>query len=271
MNAVDAWFGRLRAAPGAGAAAATAAKRDLVLHSVTLGHGGKPVIAGVNGCFAAGSLTAIVGPNGGGKTTLLKGLVGLLPVLQGRIEWPCAQQAMGYLAQASEVDRDFPITVHDFVAMGLWQRIGSLRGMGQAQGRRLAQALADVGLQGCEQRWVAELSGGQFQRMRFARLLVQDCPVMLLDEPFVGVDEATTAALLQLLANWHAQGKTVVAVLHDLDMVRRHFPQALALAGQALAWGDTAETLATLAQRNAALPAGLQPSHAPGPRAEQLA
>jgi zinc/manganese transport system ATP-binding protein len=221
---------------------------DVVLRGVALGYGGPPVVTGLSGCFAKGSLTAVVGPNGGGKTTLLKGLLGLIPVQAGAIDSPHSRQAMGHLAQASEVDRDFPVTVADFVSIGLWPRIGGLRAVAPALARRVAEAIAAVGLQGCETRWMAELSGGQFQRMRFARLLVQDSPVMLLDEPFAGIDAPTTTALLRLVADWHAQGKTVIAVLHDLDMVRAHFPQTLALAGRPLAWGDTAAALAALAQ-----------------------
>lgn len=220
---------------------------DLVLRDVSLGYGGLPVVTGVSGRFLEGSLTAVVGPNGGGKTTLLKGVLGLVPACAGTIESLHPRRAMAYLAQASEVDRSFPVTVEDFVSVGLWSKIGGLRAVTPPLARRVSEALAAVGLQGHETCWMDELSGGQFQRMRFARLIVQDAPVMLLDEPFAGIDEQTTGALLRLVAAWHSRGRTVIAVLHDLDLVRAHFPQALALAERVLAWGDTTTVMAALA------------------------
>ncbi|MFT3778446.1 MAG: ATP-binding cassette domain-containing protein [Ottowia sp.] len=218
----------------------------LVLHGVSLGYRGRDVVTGVTGRFPPGSLVAVVGPNGAGKTTLLKGLLGLLPLRRGRIECAPPRASLAYLAQASEVDRGFPVTVEDFVAMGLWQQVGGLRAVSPQGGERVRRAIADVGLQGREGAWIGELSGGQFQRVRFARLLVQDAPIVLLDEPFAGIDAPTQADLLRLVAGWHAQGRTVIAVLHDLALVRAHFPQTLALDGRVLAWGDTAQALAAL-------------------------
>ena len=224
---------------------------DLVLRQVSLGYDGAPVIVGVDGQFERGSMTAIVGPNGGGKTTLLKGLLGLISARSGLITSIHRRSDMGYLAQASEVDSSFPITVEDFVAVGLWRKIGSLRAVKPSMAQRVSVALESVGLQGHTSRWMDELSGGQFQRMRFARLLVEDVPVMLLDEPFAGIDEETTRALLRLIVDWHARGKTVIAVLHDLDLVRAHFPRTLAVAGRMLAWGETSHALAALAEARA--------------------
>lgn len=219
----------------------------LGLQHVTLGYRGVPAVVDVNGRFPAGSLTAIVGPNGGGKTTLLKGLLGLLRPQRGRIVCAEPHSAIAHLAQRSEVDPTFPITVADFVAIGLWSVTGSLQGVTRPQALKVASALRDVGLDGAGGRWVSELSGGQFQRMRFARLLVQDAPVVLLDEPFAGVDEGTVEALLRLVVAWHGRGRTVIAVLHDRERVRRHFPLTLALDRRVLGWGETATTLAALA------------------------
>lgn len=217
------------------------------LDAVSLGYNGSPVVAGISGQFPQGSLTAIVGPNGGGKTTLLKGLLGLVKVQGGAIKAQHARNEMAYLPQASEVDAGFPVTVEDFVSTGLWASIGGLRKVKPSMSHLVSEALQALGLHGCATRWMDELSGGQFQRMRFARLVVQDAPVILLDEPFTGIDEETTQALLKLIVNWHAKGKTVIAVLHDLDVVRSHFPHTLAVAGHVLAWGDTPGTLAALA------------------------
>lgn len=219
------------------------AAADLTLDDVSLGYGAHIAVQGVSGQFTQGSLTAIVGPNGSGKSSLLKGLLGLMRPLRGTIASRHPRPALGYLSQAGEVDPQFPVSVEDFVAVGLWPRIGWLGRVTPPLAQRVAHALQAVGLQGMGTQHIGELSGGQFQRMRFARLLVQDPRVVVLDEPFAGIDEATTAALLRLLHDWHAQGKTVIAVLHDRAMVRAHFPQTLALAGRVLGWGDTSAVL----------------------------
>ena len=231
----------------------------LALHDVCLGYRGGAVLTGVTGRFAPGSLTAIVGPNGAGKTSLLKGMLGLIPLRRGRVAPTHGRQAIAYLAQASEVDRGFPVSVEDFAALGLWPRIGGLGAVTRPLARQVRDAIAAVGLHGSERAWIGELSGGQFQRVRFARLLVQDAPVVLLDEPFAGIDAATVSDLLRLIAGWHAQGRTVIAVLHDLDLVREHFPLTLALAGRALAWGATPQALMALADT-------LDQARAPAPR-----
>lgn len=222
---------------------------DFELSNLGLGYGGRLALGGVSGQFAAGSMTAIVGPNGGGKSTLLKGLLGLLAPMQGSLRCRYPRAALGYLAQACEVERDFPISVEDFVSLGLWAQTGALGPVSDAQRAKIGAALATVGLQGWQPRWIAELSGGQFQRMRFARLWVQNPPVILLDEPFTGVDEPSVDVLLQLLRQWHARGRTVLAVLHDREMVEAFFPEALALAGTQLGWGATADVLPSLAAR----------------------
>jgi zinc/manganese transport system ATP-binding protein len=127
--------------------------------------------------------------------------------------------------------------------MGLWARLGSFRGLDAAGREAVTRALAGVGLSGFERRLIGELSAGQVQRVLFARLLVQDAQVILLDEPFNALDARTTADLLGLLARWRDESRTVVAVLHDLDQVRAHFDQVLLLAREAVAWGPTAQVL----------------------------
>lgn len=216
---------------------------DLVLNHVSLGYGETVIVRDVHGKFTEGTMTAIVGPNGAGKSTLLKGLLGLLRPLRGTVESRYPRSALGYLAQASEIEPQFPVRVEDFVAVGLWARIGGLRAVSRTLARRVDEAIVAVGLQDQASHWIGELSGGQFQRMRFARLLAQDPSVILLDEPFSGVDEPTVLTLLQLIHAWHAQGRTVIAVLHDRQLVRTHFPQTLVLAERVLAWGDTRSAL----------------------------
>ena len=211
------------------------------LCDLTLGHGGRPVVRGVSGCFAAGSLTALVGPNGAGKTTLLRAMAGLHPPSGGSVARPAGRMAL--LPQGATLDRGFPIGCLDVAMLGHWGRLGALRGAGASHRAAAEAALRTVGLEGCARRPVGGLSAGQFQRLLFARLLVEDAPVILLDEPFNAVDERTAADLLRLVLGWHREGRTVVAVLHDLDLVRRAFPRTLLLAGEAVAWGATAAVL----------------------------
>lgn len=212
------------------------------LNNVTLGYERHPAVHHLSAALPPGSLVAVVGPNGAGKSTLIKALAGLLSPMQGDVKGLTGQR-IAYLPQQADMDRRFPITVQDVVAMGLWHEVGALGGHSRAQRERCAHALAQVGLQGFAQRTIATLSGGQFQRMLFARLVLQDAPVILLDEPFTGVDARTTRDLLTLLQHWHAQGRTVLAVLHDTAQVREHFPHTWLLARELVAAGPTADVL----------------------------
>ncbi len=216
----------------------------LALHDLTLGYDGHPAVHHLTGRFATGSLTAICGPNGAGKSTLIKGLVGALEPLGGRIERAGLDtRAIGYLPQAAEIDRSFPIDVFDFVALGCVRRAGLFGRIGAADRRAVAEAIAAVGLEGFEARQIGALSGGQTQRMLFARLMLQEARVILLDEPFAAVDERTTGDLVALIERWHAEGRTILAVLHDYALVRAHFPDTLLLARECVAWGPTREAL----------------------------
>jgi len=215
----------------------------LHLHNLTLGYDRHPAVHHLDLTVAPGSLLAVVGPNGAGKSTLLKGIAGLLRPMSGHVERTPAAARMAYLPQQAEIDRSFPLAVFDTVAMGLWHETGALKRLTATQRHRVQHALDAVGLTGFERRTLDTLSGGQFQRVLFARLMLRDAPLILLDEPFAAVDEATTAALMALVQVWHAQGRTVLAVLHDLALVRRHFPLTLLLAREAVAFGPTAEVL----------------------------
>lgn len=207
---------------------------------VTLGYGRHPAVHHLAGEIPAGSLTAVVGPNGAGKSTLLKGIVGTLRPLGGRIALSSGPRTrIAYLPQAAELDRTFPLSVYDLVAMGLWSRTGPFGGIGRKDRTRIEEAVAAVGLTGFERRSISTLSGGQMQRALFARLLLQDTGVILLDEPFTAIDAKTTADLLDLVRRWHDEERTVVAVLHDLDVVRRVFPSTLLIAREPVAWGET--------------------------------
>jgi zinc/manganese transport system ATP-binding protein len=211
---------------------------------LTLGYDRHPAVHHLSGRIAPGALVAVVGPNGAGKSTLLKGIVGDVATLAGEIRLSaCDRRAIAYLPQLAEIDRSFPVTVYDLVAMGLWRRRGPFGGLGRPDRAAIDAAIAAVGLTGFENRPIGTLSGGQTQRMLFARLTLQDAPLILLDEPFNAVDTATVADLADLVGRWHAEGRTVVAVLHDLDLVRRRFPETLLIAREAVAWGPTPSCL----------------------------
>ena len=220
------------------------------LEHVTLRRGGRDVVPGLSGVFAPGSLTAVTGPNGAGKSTLLHALCGLQPVASGRIDRGGLRlRDMALLPQEGSLDRRFPITCRDVVALGWTARLGLFRRIGAAHFAAADRALDAVGLEGLGGRAIGALSAGQFQRVLFARTIVRDAPVILLDEPFSAVDAATETDLMALLHAWHRQGRTVVAVLHDHDLIRESFPRTLVLGGDAPAWGATAEVLAPRAAR----------------------
>jgi len=228
----------------------------IVLRNLTCVHDRRPAVHHVSGCFASGSLTAVVGPNGAGKTTLLRAIAGLHRAESGEIDrGGLPVRRIGLLPQALTLDRSFPIACHDVVALGAWARLGPFRRLTAALAGEVAEALAAVGLAGFERRLIGSLSAGQFQRVLFARLMLQRAPVLLLDEPFNAVDARTAADLLQVIRRWHEEGRTVVAVLHDLDLVERAFPQTLLLARHLIAWGPTAMALAAEMRARARLAA----------------
>lgn len=210
---------------------------------LTLGYDRHPAVHHLDGAVKDGALLALIGPNGAGKSTLLKGIVGLLPPLAGAIELKPSAGGVAYLPQIAEIDRSFPISVYDLVAMGLWRSAGLAGRIGKRERDTIEKALATVGLQGFEDRSIGTLSGGQMQRALFARLLLQDARLILLDEPFASLDSGTVADLLEIIRRWHAEERTVIAVLHDYEMVRERFPEALLLARTPVAWGPTGEVL----------------------------
>jgi zinc/manganese transport system ATP-binding protein len=213
-------------------------------HDLTLGYDRHPAVHHITGEVDRGDLLALVGPNGAGKSTLLKGIVGQLKPLSGSLSLDGLKRSdIAYLPQQIDIDRSFPITVFDAVAMGLWHQIGTWRGLDRGRNLAVLEALAALGLQDLGNRGVGALSGGQFQRVLFARLLLQDAAIILLDEPFRAVDTKTVDDLLRLIRRWHGEGRTVIAALHDLDQVREHFPKTLLLAREVVAWGPTKQVL----------------------------
>lgn len=223
------------------------------LDDAVFGYGKRPAVHHLSGAFAKGALTAVVGPNGSGKSTLLKGLTGFLKPLGGSVSLGgFTPKDLAYLPQQAEIDRSFPIAVRDVVALGAWRRSGVFRAVTPDDRQKALDALAAVGLKGFEDRTIDRLSAGQFQRVLFARMMLQDRPVILLDEPFTSIDAKTTADLLRVVLDWQGQGRTVIAVLHDFDQVARHFDHTLLLAREPIAWGTTNKVLTPENLRKAA-------------------
>ncbi|MCM5552975.1 metal ABC transporter ATP-binding protein [Pleomorphomonas sp. NRK KF1] len=224
------------------------------LKDLTVAYDGHPAVHHLTGSFEPGSLTAIAGANGAGKSTLVKAIVGDLKPAGGSILFEhLDRREIGYLPQAAEIERRFPISVLDTVLLGAWRRTGAFGCVSRALRRAGEEALSAVRLDGFAARPVGQLSSGQFQRVLFARLLLQDAAVILLDEPFTAVDARTTADLLALVGRWHGEGHTVIAVLHDHEQIRRHFPRTLLLARSCVSWGASVEALspANLSAANA--------------------
>ena len=216
----------------------------LRFHNLTLGYERHPAVHHLDGAVESGAMVAVVGPNGAGKSTLFKGIVGVLKPLAGSIEREDLEaRDIAYLPQAEEIDRSFPISVYDMVAMGLWRTKGAFGGIGGKDHKVIEAAIAAVGLTGFEQRAIGTLSGGQMQRMLFARLLLQEARAIVLDEPFTAIDAKTSADLVALVQRWHREGRTIIVALHDLDLVKATFPQTLLLAREPVAWGPTSDVL----------------------------
>lgn len=220
----------------------------IALRNLTVSYDRKPAIRNVSLDIPAGSQVAVVGPNGAGKSTLIKAVVGLAPIDAGRIlvhGLPIGQlrQRVAYVPQRGSVDWDFPVRVRDVALMGRYGRIGWVRRPGRRDREIAESALERMGMSDYANRQIGQLSGGQQQRVFLARALAQEADVLLLDEPFVGVDAATEEAIFDLLATAGEEGRTVVVVNHDLGEVRRQFQQVLLLNGRVVAFGPPEEVM----------------------------
>ncbi len=218
---------------------------DIRLDNLTVSYDRHPAVHHLSGTFEPGSLTAIAGPNGAGKSTLLKAIMGELRPAEGRVERRLQRTDFGYLPQAAEINRRFPISVLDIVLLGSWRSAGAFGRIAKQDTTSARAALSTVGLEGFEKRHIGSLSAGQFQRVLFARLLLQDARIILLDEPFTAIDARTTRDLLDIVTHWHGDGRTVIAVLHDFEQVRAHFPETLLLARRLIGWGATQEVMSS--------------------------
>ncbi|MDO5639933.1 MAG: metal ABC transporter ATP-binding protein [Neisseria sp.] len=229
---------------------------SIVIDNLTVSYQRRPAIHHLNMDFGAGEMWAVFGPNGAGKSTLLKAVMGLLKADTGRVVWQGLKRCdIAYLPQQSEIDRSQPMTVFELAAMGLWYEIGFFGRVNAAQRERVRQALARVEMADFADRQIGHLSNGQFQRVLFARMLVQDARFLLLDEPFNAVDAKTTYALLEVLRQCNHEGRAVIAVLHDYEQVRAYFPNTVLVAREKIAAGATEKVLVgdLLGRANAAM------------------
>ena len=216
----------------------------ITVRNLTLAYDRHPAVHHLNVSFGAGRLSAIAGPNGAGKSTLLKAIAGILPIDEGQIDLHgLSRRDIAYLPQIADIQRDFPINVLQMVCSGFWKDAGGFGRISWQQQQKAQAALEGVGLAGFEKRSLDSLSIGQFQRALFARVLVQDAQLILLDEPFAAIDASTIAALLSVIKNWQGEGRTVLCVLHDFEQIKTHFEDCLLLARECVAWGNSREVL----------------------------
>ncbi|TCS42506.1 metal ABC transporter ATP-binding protein [Reinekea marinisedimentorum] len=218
----------------------------LKFENLTIGYNRHPAVHHLNATISEGDFIALIGPNGAGKSTLLKTILGHVLPLEGKVLFNnISKTEISYLPQSSAVDRKFPISAEQFVATGLWHESGPFQRITKEQREKIHHALRRVGMHGFEKRPINALSGGQFQRVLFARKLIQNARLLLLDEPFAAVDEQTIEDLMKVLIELHNSGATIVAVVHNLELVRKYFPKTMILSRELIGFGLTAEVITT--------------------------
>ena len=221
----------------------------VALEEAAFAYASRPVLTGVTGTVGAGEALALIGPNGSGKTTLLRGLLGMVRLAAGALRVVGAapgrapRGSIGYVPQVADLDPSFPVTVLDVVLMGTYSRLGLLRRPGREERRRCREALEGVGLDDLASRRFGTLSGGQRQRVLVARCIAAEPRLILLDEPFNGLDQPNRDALLDIIARLKDRGIGVVVSTHDLVLARQTCEKAALLAGRQIAFGPRAEVL----------------------------
>ncbi|MGD6878316.1 metal ABC transporter ATP-binding protein [Bacillus infantis] len=217
------------------------------IKNLTVAYQKKPVLSDVSFLVGEGSLVGIIGPNGAGKSTLIKAILGLIPKASGEIkvygkEYRPKDRLVGYVPQRGTVDWDFPTNALDVVLMGRYGHVGWFKRPKKADVEAARECLRKVGMEAFQHRQISQLSGGQQQRVFLARALAQDASVYFMDEPFVGVDAATERAIISLLNELKAQGKTVLVVHHDLQTVKEYFDSVILLNMRTIAHGPADKT-----------------------------
>lgn len=213
---------------------------------MTVAYHKKPVLWDVDYDAPANRLVAIVGPNGAGKSTFIKSCLGLTPKASGLVEfwgqpYRKARSRIGYVPQRESVDWDFPVSALDVVCMGRYRKIGWCRPVTKSHRAAALDCLGLVGMRELASRQISQLSGGQQQRVFLARALAQDADLYFMDEPFAGVDAATERAIIEVLRNLKASGKTVIVVHHDLQTVSDYFDEVILLNMRVVAFGSVSD------------------------------
>jgi len=212
--------------------------------ALDLGYRGQALLNDIAFGLGSGDVLAVVGHNGSGKSTFVKTLLGVLPPVAGRLDWPAGRpETIAYLGQLTEFDRKFPICVRDLATMGAWQGLGFLGSIDSDRRTKVDAALERCGITDIARMPLHELSSGQLQRALFARTIVQDASLILLDEPFTAVDQTTEAQLLTLIDDWSGEDRAVILVVHDLSAVLRHCNKALLLGAGRATFGSPKRVL----------------------------
>lgn len=213
-----------------------------IVNNLTVNYEKTPALWEVSVTIPKASLVAICGPNGAGKSTLMKAALGLIPIVSGEIDF-LGETSIGYVPQSQSVDWDFPLTLFDLVLMGCYGRARWLRPLSMSE-RRFAQECIDrVGLTGLERRQISQLSCGQQGRAFLARALVQRAQIYFMDEPFAGIDAASSQIIMEILQTLKKEEKTVIVVHHDLREILRLFDWGILLNRRLVAAGPIQEVL----------------------------
>ncbi|EJF90561.1 metal ABC transporter ATP-binding protein [Bartonella tamiae] len=206
-------------------------------HDLSVGYRNLVTFEHFTATIQAGDLVAIIGNNGSGKTTFLKTISGLIKPLSGRIKY-FTNLNIAYLAQDNQIDRTFPADVRDLIRIGLWSQYGLFKRHSKAN-HIIDDALSAVGLENYAYKPLQILSGGQWQRALFARVIVQNANIILLDEPFSGVDQQTRYDLLKIIKNWQLQGRTILMVHHEMELMRSFFSKTILFKDKKIIFGET--------------------------------
>lgn len=209
----------------------------MVLENLVAGYCGRKISPSVSGHIKKGSMIAVVGINGIGKSTLLKTLAGSLPPISGILKFgSLGRPNISYLPQIKKLDYNHPLTVFDVVSMGCWPKINLFKKLSHCQKIAIYRALKQVNLLSSFHQYIGNLSGGQFQCMLFARILVQQSPLILLDEPFQGIDYNVCNIMIYAMHRLCKYGHTVIVVLHDKELINKYFSNILILTNTYSVW-----------------------------------
>ena len=218
----------------------------LTANKLVLGYNKVKLCEALDFHLAAGQVCAVMGHNGAGKSTLVRTLLGIQSPLSGEVSWQGdVRSHIAYLGQSSQLDNHFPMRVKDAVAMGAWPALGFWSGLSHEMSDCIDQALHRTGLSQMADRPLYECSSGQLQRCFFARAIVQDAPVIILDEPFTAIDQTTEAKLIEIMKEWRNEGRTLIIVLHDLSAVMGLSDSCLLLGDGRGLFGKTNDVLTT--------------------------